>query len=320
VPHLFTATCPPDVVVIHTSAPADGMLSLGIEVNILPAAIEAARAHGGVVIAIANPHMPYTHGESLVDLRDIDYLVEIDEPLQVVAERAPDPISAEIGSRISSHIHSGSTLQLGIGGVPDAVLGALCDARDLRIWSETISDGVLALERAGALDPDEPVRPSFMMGSNELYAWADNNPRVSMLRTERCNSPGLIAKNHAMTSVNAALEVDLHGQANASRIKGRIFSGFGGSTDFIVGALHSSGGRAFIALPSWHPKAQTSTIVAALDVPATHFQQSAVVTEQGIAWLLGSSEQEQADHLIEHAAHPDARPGLREAAAKMFAV
>jgi acyl-CoA hydrolase len=142
---------------------------------------------------------------------------------------------------------------------------------------------------------------------------ADNNPRISMLRTEHCNSPALIARNHAMTSVNGALEVDLHGQSNASRVKGHIYSGFGGSTDFIVGALHSSGGRSFMALPSWHPKADTSTIVPELDGPATSFQQSAVVTEQGIAWLFGGSEREQAEHLIERAAHPRARDFLREA-------
>ena len=115
--------------------------------------------------------------------------------------------------------------------------------------------GFLRLNGRGALDPDVPVRQSFMIGSDELYAWADRNPRVAMLRTEHCNDPALIARNYAMTSVNGALQVDLHGQANASRVKGQIYSGFGGSTDFIVGALHSSGGRSFMALPSWHPKA-----------------------------------------------------------------
>ncbi len=316
-PVLLHHSLRPDAVIVHTSTPRNDGVSLGVEVNILPAAIESARARGAVVIAAVNPRMPFTLGHAYVDLADIDYVVEVDDPIAVVSAGADDAISAQIGKRISEYIHSGSTLQLGIGGVPDAVLGALKDARDLRIWSETISDGVLALERAGALDPDVPVRQSFMMGSDELYAWADNNPRVMMLRTEHCNNPGLIARNHAMTSVNGALEVDLHGQANASRVKGRIYSGFGGSTDFIVGALHSSGGRSFMALPSWHPKANKSTIVSELDGPATSFQQSAVVTEQGIAWIFGASEREQAEHLINKAAHPDARDSLREAASKM---
>ena len=121
-----------------------------------------------------------------------------------------------------------------------------------------------------------------------------------------------------MVSVNGAIEIDLHGQANASRVRGRVYSGFGGSTDFIVGAIHSPGGQSFMALPSWHPKADTSTIVAALTCPATSFQQTAVVTEHGVAWLFGASETEQAAHLIDHAAHPQARARLREAAAQMF--
>ena len=317
VPVLMHHSLRPDAVIVHASTPRKDAVSLGVEVNILPAAIESTRSRGGVVIAMINPRMPFTLGHSLMDLNDIDYLVEVDDPIAVVPVGDADPLSRAIGDQISEYIHSGSTLQLGIGGVPDAVLGAITDARDLRIWSETISDGVLALERAGALDPDVPVRQSFMMGSDELYAWADNNPRVSMLRTEHCNSPALIARNHAMTSVNGALEVDLHGQSNASRVKGHIYSGFGGSTDFIVGALHSSGGRSFMALPSWHPKANASTIVPELDGPATSFQQSAVVTEQGIAWLFGGSEREQAEQLIESAAHPRARESLREALKEM---
>ncbi len=123
------------------------------------------------------------------------------------------------------------------------------------------SDGVLALDAAGALDPDHPLVTSFSFGSTDLYDWVDGNPRVRMMRTEKTNDPGLIAQQRQMTSVNTALEVDLFGQANASRINARIHSGFGGQTDFIVGALHSPGGQSFIALRSWHPKADVSTIV-----------------------------------------------------------
>ncbi len=313
VPVLFRFQLPPDVVIVHTSLPKGDQISLGIEVNVLPAAIAAARARGGIVIALANQHMPFTSGDAIVDLADVDYLVEIDEPLISVEPAAVDDASGQIGSLIGEHIHDGATLQLGIGAVPDAVL-QFVQATDLRIWTETFSDGVLTLERDGVLDPNVPIRTSFLIGSHELYEWADDNPRLHLLRTEVSNDPAQIARNHAMTSINAALQVDLYGQANASRVKGRIYSGFGGSTDFIVGAMHAPKGHSFMALPSWHPKADVSTIVDRLDVPATSFQQSAVVTEQGVAWLFGVDEREQAHNLIEHAAHPDAREQLRRSA------
>jgi acyl-CoA hydrolase len=138
-----------------------------------------------------------------------------------------------------------------------------------------------------------------------------------MLRTERTNDPAQIARQAKMTSVNAALQVDLFDQANASRVKGRIYSGFGGSTDFIVGALHSRGGQSFIALPSWHRKADVSTIVPRIQEPVTSFEHSAVATENGIASVFGRSQRERVTNIIERAAHPDAREGLRAAAAEM---
>jgi acyl-CoA hydrolase len=135
-----------------------------------------------------------------------------------------------------------------------------------------------------------------------------------MTRTERTNDPARISLQPAMTSVNAALEVDLFGQANASYVNRRIYSGFGGQSDFVVGALHAHGGQAIIALPSWHPKAGVSTIVPQLTAPATSFQQSAVVTERGVARLWGVSQHEQARRLINEAAHPNAREALQSAA------
>lgn len=317
-PLLYQRNLSPDIVIAHTSVPRAGTVSLGIEVNVLPAAIEAARARGAVVIAAVNPAMPYTGGDAVMRLEDFDFLVEVDDSLLSFAPTEPDQTSLTIGGLISEHIPAGSTLQLGIGGVPDAVLGALGESRDLKIWSETISDGVLTLKQLGALSRDAPVRTSFIMGSARLYEWVDQNPQVMMIRTETCNSPAQIAGNPSMISVNGAIEIDLHGQANASRVRGRVYSGFGGSTDFIVGAIHSAGGQSFMALPSWHPKADTSTIVAALACPATSFQQTAVVTENGIAWLFGASETEQASNLIEHSAHPRARDQLRDAAEQMF--
>ena len=154
---------------------------------------------------------------------------------------------------VAAQIGDGSTLQAGIGEVPDATIAGVVERRGLRVWTEMFSDGVLALERAGALDPDVPATTSFVFGSDELYAWLDRNPRVRMARTEVTNAPSVIARQPRMTSVNTALQVDLFDQANASRIGARIHSGFGGQTDFTVGASHSPGGQAFMALRSWHP-------------------------------------------------------------------
>jgi acyl-CoA hydrolase len=317
VPALLRTSTPPDVVLVSTSAPRNGTVSLGTEVNVLPAAIEIAHSRGGLVIAQVNRAMPYTFGDAVIDVGDIDLAIEVDEPLLEPAPRVVDPVSRLIGDQVATLIPEQATLQLGIGGVPDAVLESLLARRGLRIWSEMISDGVLALERKGALDPDTPVVTSFAVGSEELYAWLDGNPRVVFARTERTNDPAVIARQPLMTSVNSALQVDLFGQANASYVHGRAYAGFGGQTDFIVGALHAHGGQAIIALPSWHARADVSTIVPTLCEPATSFQQSFVVTDQGIARLWGASQREQARELIDNAAHPSARDDLRGHAGRL---
>jgi acyl-CoA hydrolase len=314
VPMLYESANPPDVVLLHTSLPRDGKVSLGTEVNVLPAAIETVRRRGGVVVAQANRLMPYTFGDGEIDLDDIDLLVEVETPLASPPAFGLDDASARIGELVADRVHDGATLQAGIGAVPDATLGALRDRRGLRVWTEMFSDSVLELERVGALDRDQPITTSFLFGSPELYAWVDGNPRVRMARTETTNDPGRIAQNTAMTSVNTALQVDLFGQANASRIGAKIYSGFGGQTDFIVGALHSKGGQALIALRSWHPRADRSTIVPLVDEPVTSFQMTAVVTEQGVAEVFGHDQKSQARHLIENAAHPDVREELWEEA------
>jgi acyl-CoA hydrolase len=313
-PVLFRDHYRPDVVLLHASTRRYDTVSLGTEVNVLPAAIEAARAHGGLVIVQSNRQMPYTYGDAQIYENEIDYLVEVDEPLQVHEPVAPGDVSMQIGERIAAHIEDRSTLQLGIGAVPDAVLASLTRRRDLRIWTEMFSDGVLELQRAGALDPDLPLTTSFVFGSRELYDWLHLNRHVRMMRTERTNDPAQIARQAKMTSVNAALQVDLFDQANASRVKGRIYSGFGGSTDFIVGALHSRGGCSFIALPSWHAKADVSTIVPRIEEPVTSFQHSAVATEHGIARVFGLSQREQALNIINEAAHPAVRESLTASA------
>ncbi|MBK8074900.1 MAG: acetyl-CoA hydrolase [Kineosporiaceae bacterium] len=314
VPRLFSSSLVPDVVVVHTSPPHNGRVSLGIEVNILPSAIDAARLSGGVVIAQVNSHMPYTFGNAEIDVDEIDYAIEADEPLPELTMGDLDETSQAIGELITARVRSGSTLQLGIGGVPDAVVSRLTQHRDMRVWTEMFSDGVLALERAGCMDPTTPLTASFLIGTADLYTWVHRNPRVQMLRTEVTNEPANIARHPNMVSVNTALQVDLFAQANASRIKGRIYSGFGGQTDFIVGALHSDGGQAFIALRSWHPKADVSTIVPLIEEPLTSFQPSAVVTEHGVAEIRGQDDRTQARNLIENAAHPRIREELWEEA------
>ena len=317
VPRLFGSTLPPDVVVLHTSTPRNGTVSLGIEVNILPAAIEACRARGGKVIAQMNPRMPYTFGDAVVKLEDLDYGFEIDEPLSTHTMLEPDETSKAIGARVAARVEDGATLQMGIGAVPDAVLAGLTGRKGLKVWTEMFSDGVLALEQGGCMDADTPLTASFLFGSLALYEWVDNNPRVLILRSETTNEPALISSRPLMTSVNTALQIDLFAQANASRIRARIHSGFGGQTDFIVGALHSKGGQALMALRSWHPKANVSTIIPLVDEPVTSFQPTAVVTEQGVAQIYGLDEKTQAANLINYAAHPSIRAELWEEAKEL---
>lgn len=315
VPRLFSTTLAPDVVVLHTTTPRSGSVSLGTEVNVLPAAVDAARARGGLVLAQLNPRMPWTSGDSVLPVEHIDVGVEADVPLVAHTPRGDaDDAAREIGARVAARVPDGATLQTGIGAVPDAALAGLRGHRRLRVWTEMFSDGVMALDEAGALDAAAPVTASFVFGSQQLYDWLDGNPRVLMLRTERTNAPGLIASQPAMTSINSGLQVDLFGQVNASRIGGHIYSGFGGQSDFVGGALQSPGGQAMVALRSWHPRADSSGIVPLVDEPVTSFQPSVVVTEQGEAELWGVDEREQARRLIDHAAHPRVRDELTEEA------
>jgi acyl-CoA hydrolase len=320
VPHLFAGPLPPDVVCLHTTPPAGGKVSLGIEVNILPAAIEAAREHGALVLAQTNASMPYTYGDAEIEVSQLDAVLPVDVPLTAVGaggatatDDLPEALQ-RLGRIVSNRVPDGAVLQLGIGRVPDAVLPGLLQRRGLGVWSEMVSDGVLSLDGAGALAPDRPLVTSFLVGSAQLYAWADRQERLRLARTETTNDPALIARNVSMVSINTALQVDLFGQANASRIRGRIHSGFGGQTDFIEGALHAPGGQALMALQSWHPRADVSAIIPLIDEPVTSFQHSAVITEHGVAEIWGHDERSQADQLIRRAAHPSVREELWEEA------
>ncbi len=317
VPRLFATMRVPDVVLLHTSTPHKGKVSLGIEVNILVAAIARVRARGGLIVAQMNPRMPYTHGDGELEEGLIDLAIEADEELPAPAIGAGHEHAEAIAERVAELIDDGATLQLGIGQVPDATLRACSARRELRVFSEMISDGVMTLDRGGALDQEHPITCSFMFGSPEMYEWVDRNPRVRMVRTETSNDPSRIAAQRKMVSVNTALQLDLSDQAGASHIRGRVYSGFGGQPDFVEGALHCTGGHAVIAMRSWHEPSDSSTIVPRLMDPVTSFQHSAIVTEQGCAHIFGRSQRAQAELIIEHAAHPDARERLREHAATL---
>ncbi len=313
-PRMFASLRRPDAVLVHTSAPRQGKVSLGIEVNILPAAIEEVRRRGGLVIAQVNPHMPYTRGDGEMSVDDVDIGLEVAQELPSPLARDADEASQVIGETVARLATDGGTLQMGIGQLPDAAVAHMHERRQMSIWSEMVSDGVLELERSGVLRRDRHITTTFLFGSPELYAWADMSDRVIMRRTEIVNSPARIATHPAMLSINTALEVDLFDQANASFVHGKIYSGFGGQPDFVSGALHSSGGHAVLALRSWHDKSGSSSIVPLLRDPVCSFQHSVIVTEQGMATMFGRSQHAQAHQLIEEAAHPDARPMLREAA------
>ena len=317
VPRLFASSRPPDVVMVQTSTPRNGKVSLGIETNILPAAIEEVRRRGGLVIALLNRQMPYTFGDAEIVVDDIDLAVESERALPSPDDRPLDEASLVIGENVASLSNDGSTLQLGIGQLPDAALDRMHHRRHLGVWSEMVSDGIMKLDRAGAIDVNRVMTSTFLFGSAELYEWAHENPRLVMRRTEVANNPARIAEQPGMLSINTALQVDLYAQSNASFVRGRIYSGFGGQPDFVSGALHSRGGQAVLALRSWHDKTGSSNIVPLLHDPVCSFQHSAIVTEQGVAPIFGFSQQSQARSLIDHAAHPRARDELSRAAQVM---
>ncbi len=316
VPQLFhRKIIPLDVALISVSPPDEhGYCSLGVSIDASKAAIEEAR----IIIAQINPYMPRTHGDGYIHIHDIDFAVEHAEPLPEVLPPALTEVHQKIGGFVAELIEDRSTLQMGIGGVPNAVLAKLGNHKDLGIHSEMFSDGIIPLVEKGVITGKYKdkhrfkIVGSFMVGSRKLYDFVDDNPMVRMLDCDYVNDPSVISRHKRMVAINSAIEVDLTGQVCADSIGGKMFSGVGGQMDFIRGASVSEGGKPIIALPSITGKGESRIVVElkkGAGVVTTRSHVHWVVTEYGAANLFGRSLKERARILV-HLAHPDHREAL----------
>jgi 4-hydroxybutyrate CoA-transferase len=306
---------PVDVVFLQVSEPDEnGNCSLGISVDYTQPAAEVAK----LKIAQVNKNMPYTYGNG-INLKDIDYIVEKDEPLIELQPPKIGETEHKIGEYVASLIHDGDTLQLGIGAIPDAVLSFLGDKKDLGIHSEMFSDGVVDLANKGVItnakktiDPGKFVS-CFLMGTKKLYDFVNHNPDVLIKPVDYTNDPFVVAKIDNIISINSAMQVDLMGQVNAEMIGYKQFSGVGGQVDFVRGASRAKGGKAIIAMPATAAKGKISKIVPLLDegsaVTTSRNDIDYVVTEFGIASLKGTTLRQRAKALIE-IADPRFKPSL----------
>ncbi|MFO0591170.1 MAG: GNAT family N-acetyltransferase [Polyangiaceae bacterium] len=305
-----------DVALIQVSEPdRHGFVSLGVSVDIVRAAVDAA----DIVIAEVNPNMPRTYGDSFVPVERIKHLVPVDYLLPEREVEPLDEVDLAIGRHVASLIPDRATLQMGIGKIPDAVLTALQNHHDLGVHTEMFSDGVKMLVEKGVITGREKsllpgkIVTSFIMGSRELYDWSNKNPMVEMRPSQFTNDPFTIARNDRMCAINAALAVDLTGQVASDTLMGRFFSGIGGQVDFIRGAARSDGGKPIIALPSTAKQGTVSRIRCAFDegagVVTSRGDVHYVVTEYGVADLWGKNIRQRAMALIQ-IAHPDFRAEL----------
>ncbi|MFZ7102533.1 MAG: acetyl-CoA hydrolase/transferase family protein [Peptococcaceae bacterium] len=319
IPRLFTnGGLPVDVALIQVSKPDDhGYCSFGVSVDYTRPAARAAR----VVIAQVNDQMPRTLGDSFIHVSEMDYIVETSLPLIELPRPKITAIEEQIGYHVAQLIEDGSTLQLGIGAIPDAVLLFLRDKKNLGIHTEMFSDGVVDLVEAGVITNKakayhpEKIVANFLMGTKKLYDFVDNNPMVEMYSVDYTNDPFVIARNPKMVSINSALQVDLTGQICADTIGNKQYSGVGGQVDFVRGASRSPGGKSIIALPSTAKGGRLSRIVPHLDegaaVTTSRNDVHYVVTEYGSVDLRGKDLTERARALI-GIAHPDFQEGLRQ--------
>jgi acyl-CoA hydrolase len=308
-----------DAALLMTSPPdRHGFLSLGVEVMASLAAAEVARH----VIVQVNPRMPRTYGNAFLHVSDVSAIVEAEEPLVELPDETPTDEERQIASHIAPLIPEGATLQLGIGGVPNAVLSLLQDRDDLGIHSEMISDGVMRAVESGVVTGrfktrhGKKVVATFCLGTRTLYDWLHENAIVEVHPCDHTNLPVSAAQNYRLTSINSALSVDLSGQVNADSIGSKIYSGVGGQVDFVRASTSSPGGRSFIALPSTAKSGTISRIVSTLaagaGVVTTRADVHTIVTEHGVAELHGRSLPERAEALIA-VAHPKFRDELRAA-------
>ncbi len=320
IPHLFRSNILKiDVALINVSTPdKHGFCSLGVTVEAAHEALLSAE----IVIAQINPNMPRTHGDALIHMSRLSYMVDVDDPIFEVQPAALGEIERRIGRNVASLVEDGATIQMGIGAIPDAVLHELHGHKDLGVHSEMFSDGLIPLVEKGVVNGrlknihPQKIVATFIMGTRKVYDFVDDNPMVAMLDVAYVNNPTVIQRNPKMTAINSAIEVDLSGQVCADSIGTNPYSGVGGQVDFIRGAALSAGGKPIIALPS-RTKNGVSRISTLLKpgagVVTTRAHVHYVVTEYGIAYLHGKTLRERAESLI-HIAHPDERERLAQEA------
>ena len=319
---------PVDVAFIHVSPPDEhGFCSLGVEVGLTKSPAESAR----IIVAEVNEQMPRTLGDSFIHVSRLHRIVPVNYPVPELpmGGGGDDQISKKIAGHIAELIPDGATLQMGIGSIPDAVLGFLGDKKDLGIHSEMFSDGVVRLVESGVITNARKtlhagkIVVGFVLGTRALYEWVNDNPLCEFHRQEYVNDPFVIAQNEKMVAINSALEVDLTGQVCADSIGPKLYSGVGGQLDFVYGASRSKGGVPIIALPSttlMKDGTVVSRIVAMLKpgagVVTSRNHVHYVVTEYGVAALYGRTIRERARQLIA-VAHPDFRKALEKDAAAL---
>jgi 4-hydroxybutyrate CoA-transferase len=322
IPRLFTwGILPVDVTLVQVSPPDDdGWCSLGVSVDYTLASTRADR----VTIAQMNRFMPRTLGDR-IHLDEIDCIVEKDEPIIELKPPAIGDKEKAIGGNVAKLIEDGSTLQMGIGAIPDAVLLFLKEKKDLGIHSEMFSDGIVDLAAAGVVTNRKKTIntgkfvATFLMGTRKLYDFVDNNPDVVMRTVDYTNDPFIIGQHDKLISINSALQVDMMGQVNAEMIGRNQFSGIGGQVDFVRGASRSKGGKSIIALPSTASGGKVSRIAVELGrgaaVSTSRNDVHYIVTEYGAAELRGKSIRERARALIA-IAHPEFRDSLTKQASE----
>lgn len=321
VPRLFSSRFVPiDVALIQTSLPDEhGYMSLGISVDIVKAAAESA----SLVIAQANAHMPRVHGETFINITDVDFIVPCDEPLLEFATNVSDDIAQKIGTYVARIVQDGDTIQVGYGSIPNAILSHLHRKKHLGVHTELLSDGIADLMKSGAIDNSRKdlnkgkTVAAFCMGKRETYEYLHDNPSIEFRPVNYTNNPTVLARQRNMTAINSALELDLTGQATAESLGELFYSGIGGQADFMRGAILSPGGKTILALQSTAEEGAVSRIVPCLKegagVTLSRGDIHYVVTEHGIAYLHGKNIRERAMDLIS-IAHPAFRPWLIEEA------